>query len=115
MADANPSFTDLLEGDLGPARRHLARIERGQLPPSPAVLHEISASIERCIERLLTAAPVVTGAQPMVTHHGGNNPMTIYRDDDISSDLWPFPYRRSVALFLIALAAAVFAFAWWAL
>jgi hypothetical protein len=39
-------------GDLGPARRHLARILREDLKPSPAVMEEIFNSIERCVERL---------------------------------------------------------------
>lgn len=38
--------------DLSPARRRLARIERGTLQPTPEVLAEIAASIERCAARI---------------------------------------------------------------
>lgn len=40
-------------GDLGPARRHVARITSGVLQASnPAVQREIDAAIERCVRRL---------------------------------------------------------------
>jgi hypothetical protein len=42
-------------GDLGPARRHVNRLLLGVLPATPAVLHEIEKSIERCVERLESA------------------------------------------------------------
>jgi hypothetical protein len=39
-------------GDLGVARRHMQRLRDGILQPTPMVMEEISASIERCVERL---------------------------------------------------------------
>ena len=41
-----------LIGDLGVARRHLARIRDGVIPPSKAVLAEVSNSIEWCVQRI---------------------------------------------------------------
>ncbi len=41
-----------LIGDLGPARRHLQRIDQNILQPTPAVLREIRSSIETCIARI---------------------------------------------------------------
>jgi hypothetical protein len=52
-----PTLRELLVGDLGPAIRHLDRIKRGALPPSPAVLDEIEAAIARCVERILASVP----------------------------------------------------------
>jgi hypothetical protein len=46
-----------LIGDLGPARRHLERIRTGVLQPTPGVLDEIEASIERCVERIQRDVP----------------------------------------------------------
>lgn len=39
-------------GDLGPARRHVRRLLSGELTATPAVLLEVEASLERCVERL---------------------------------------------------------------
>jgi hypothetical protein len=50
--DARPTLRELIVGDLGPARRHVARLLRGDLKPSTAVLEEIRASIERCVTRV---------------------------------------------------------------
>lgn len=47
-----PTLAEQLEGDLGVARRHVERLRLRQLPPSPAVLREISDSIERCVARI---------------------------------------------------------------
>jgi hypothetical protein len=50
--DETPSPIRYAIGDLGPARRHIARLIAGQLPPSLAVLREIEAALERCVTRL---------------------------------------------------------------
>jgi hypothetical protein len=41
-----------LKGDLGVARRHLARILGGELPFSGQVVREINRSVEDCVERI---------------------------------------------------------------
>lgn len=46
-----------LLGDLGPARRHLQRIRRRELSPSPGVIDEIAASVEWCVERIERDVP----------------------------------------------------------
>jgi len=43
-------------GDLGPARRHIIRIEEGRLlGNSPIVIREIGQALDRCIHRLEAA------------------------------------------------------------
>jgi hypothetical protein len=51
-ASVAPTLAELIVGDLGPARRHLERIRRGQLQPTSAVLDEIEKAIERCVARV---------------------------------------------------------------
>jgi len=43
---------EYLIGDLGPARRHIARLINQELPPSMSVLLEIEESILRCVRRI---------------------------------------------------------------
>ena len=39
-------------GDLGPARRHIARLLEGRMPPSNLAYREIRDAVERCVKRL---------------------------------------------------------------
>jgi len=51
-------------GDLGPARRHLQRIEDGVLSPTmPAVIREISQAIERCVRSIEAVRAALAGGQ----------------------------------------------------
>jgi hypothetical protein len=52
-----PTLQQLLIGDLAPAIRHLDRLKAGRLLPSTAVLDEIEAAIERCVERISREVP----------------------------------------------------------
>lgn len=47
-----PSPARYAIGDLGPARRHIARLIDGQLPASHGIFLEIAAALDRCVLRL---------------------------------------------------------------
>ena len=49
---------EYLVGDLGVARRHLDRIRTGILMSTPAVLGEISRSVETCVQRIERDIPM---------------------------------------------------------
>ena len=52
MSDTPVSELQRAIGDLGPARRHVARLVNGIMPTSLMALREIENSLERCVTRL---------------------------------------------------------------
>lgn len=70
-----PTLKEFIIGDLGPARRHLERIRTGVLQPVPAVVNEIDASIERCVERVqrdvVEPVTIHTGDDDQIDHLTG--------------------------------------------
>lgn len=48
----NKKLADQLIGDLGPAMRHIWRLQTGELTVTPGLLQELQRSIENCVERI---------------------------------------------------------------
>ena len=52
VLDSNQRLAEYLIGDLGVVRRHLHRLQTGQIKPSLGLFNEMSRSVEDCIKRI---------------------------------------------------------------
>lgn len=95
-----PTFLEYLEGDLGPARRHIARLKAGILPPSPAVLDEIEASLDRCVARMQASSPteVIKALEQYLDWHGSIHDEDCPEDDTCDCSWKPVNDGVNVAL-----------------